>query len=163
MDHSYTNVPATAFSSRWYSLRAFYPEYTVALTEFQYLPDTGQSRWALGYVTDSRNVIGVSTEYTVDPSGSYRDANGCVIPLTYKVNMDFGRTQLEGTYEIQALFCRKPILGDLNWVARKLIATFAGDPVAYRFRSNTSFILKTPEKEIPLVGPGLDTVLVLRE
>jgi len=86
-----------------------------------------------------------------------------LIPQTYKVSMDFGATQLAGTYEIQALYCRKPILGDLSWIARKLISTFAGDPVAYRFRSNTSFVLKTPEKDIPLVGEGLDTVLVLRE
>jgi hypothetical protein len=163
MDHSYTNVPATAFSSRWYSLRAFYPEYTVALTEFQYLPDTGYSRWALGYVTDSRNVTGISTEYTLEASGSFRDANGCVIPQTFKVNMDFGDVQLAGTYENQTLYCRKSILGDMSWVLRKLVTTLAGDPVVYRFRSINSFVLRTPEKEIPLAGPGLNAVLVLSE
>jgi hypothetical protein len=163
MDHSFTNVPATAFSSRWYSLRAFYPEHTVALTEFQYLPETGHSRWALGYVADSRGVIGVSTQYTLVPSGSFNNDDGCAIPQTYTVHMDAGDVELSGTYENQTLYCRKPILGDLNWVIRKMVTTFTGDPVVYRFRSGTSFVLKTPEAEIPLVGPALSAAIVLRE
>jgi hypothetical protein len=161
MDHSYTNVPATAFSSRWYSLRAFYPGHTVALTEFLHLPDAGGHRWALGYVADDKGVLGVSTGYTLEPSGP--EDNGCQIPQVYKVNMDLGHAQLSGVYENQALYCRRPILGNLSWVVRKMVTALAGNPVAYRFRADTSLVLKTSEKQIPLTGPALSTTLVLQE
>jgi len=163
MDHAFTNAPATSFSSRWYSLRAFYPEHTVALLEFQFLPETGLSRWALGYATDSRSIIGVSRDYIFESSEPYRDTNGCLIPQAYEINMLLGDSQLKGTYESQGLYCRNAVLGNLNWLVRKLVKTFAGDPIVYRYRSDTALVLKTPVREIPLIGPAFHEVLILKE
>ena len=158
MDHSISNVLPASYSSKWFSLRAFFPDYTVALLEFQYLPKAGGERWALGYVTDRNKVLGVSTGYRVDKSGAYQ-AKSCSAPANFAIGMSVGDIKLNGTFNTEELYCRTAVLDNYNWLARKVANSIAGNPVIFRFRSHADLLLTTPDRTSHLEGPAYSGIV----
>lgn len=162
MEHTVNNVPATAYSRYWYSLRAFFPTHTAIFVGFRYLPGAGGERWDLGYVTDRNNILGVSTECKVEPSSSYRGPKGNMVPSNFAVEMSGGGMQLSGTYQSQEMYSCTPVLENLNWLVRKVATAFAGNPIIYRFRSNASLFLHKSDDTLHLEGPAYQGVVTMK-
>jgi len=153
MDHNVSNVLPTSYSSNWCSLRAFFPDYTVALVEFQYLPKAGGGRWALGYVTDRNKVLGISTGYRLDKSGAYK-AKYCSTPTNFEIGMSVRDMKLNGTFNSEELYCCTAVFDNFNWLARKLANSLVGNPIICRFRSHADLLLTTPDQTLRLEGPA---------
>jgi hypothetical protein len=153
MDHSVSNILPTAYSSDWYSLRAFFPDYTVALLEFQYLPKAGGGRWAIGYVTDRNKILAISTDYKVEKSGALRD-KCCSMPNDFEVQMAVGDIRLNGSFQSDELCCRSAVLDNRNWLARSIARSVAGNPVVFRFLSHADLLLTISDQSRHLKGPA---------
>jgi len=158
-DHVVQSVPATSFSTRWLTLRAFYPEHTVTLIGFE-LPDSlGGGARLLGMVTDRRRVLGASSDYVASPLGGqrHRDPRGYTVPTAFDLHMDLGPAgQLEGRFEADGLIVRNALLEHLSWLQRQVVRLFAGRPIIYRFRTSADLRLRLPDKpDLPLRGGGV--------
>jgi hypothetical protein len=158
MDHNISNVLPASYSSNWCSLRAFFPDYTVVLLEFEYLPKAGGGRWALGYVTDRNKVLGISTGYRVDKSGAYK-AKSCSVPTNFQIDMSAGDMKLNGTFSNEELYCCTGVLDDFNWLTRKVANSVAGNPIIFRFRSHADLLLTTPDRTLHLEGPAYSGIV----
>jgi hypothetical protein len=158
MDHYVTNVLPASYSSNGYSLRGFFPEYTVILLELQYLPTVKGGRWALGYVTGRNKVLGISTDYRIDKSGAYK-SKGYSAPTKFKIDMSAGDMKLNGTFNSEELYCRTPVLDVFNWLTRKVANSLAGNPIVFRFRSHADLILTTPDRTLHLEGPAYSGIV----
>lgn len=158
MDHTVSNILQIAYSSHWYSLRAFLQDYTVALLEFQYLPKAGGGRWALGYAANREKILGVSTDYKAEASGEYKDKS-CTVPTGFAVQMSAGDILLNGSFQSREAYGCISVLESLNWVTRKLAGAFAGNPIVCRFLSNADLNLTIGNKAIHLEGPAYQGIV----
>lgn len=162
MDHSVSNIVSSSFSSHWTSIRAFFPKCTVSVMEFSLLPELGGGRWALGYVTDDKRLLGVSTDFIFEPTSFCADDKKTRIPSGFRIQMALGGYRLDGTCKSETLYCSTPILGDLNWFARKLASVFAGNPIVYRFLSDAEFSLKKDSETTELKGLASQTYIQMK-
>jgi hypothetical protein len=162
MDHTLSNVLATSYSRYWYTLRAFFPDHTAIFVGFRYRPEAGGGRWDLGYVTDRKSILGVSTDCQVEPDGNYLGAKGSAMPTAFAVGLSEGDIQLNGTYQDAELYSTSSVLENLNWLVRKVATTFAGNPMIYRFRSHASLILQKSGETVHLEGPAYQAVVTMK-
>lgn len=162
MDHSVSNIVSSSFSSHWTSIRAFFPEYTVSLMEFSFLPELGGGRWAFGYVANDKQLLGVSKDFVLESISFCAGEKKTRVPSGFHIQMTLGGHRLDGTCKNIALYCSTPILGDLNWFARKLASVFAGNPMVYRFLSNAEFSLKTNSETRELKGFASQTYIQMK-
>ena len=153
MDHTVSNILSTSYSSHWYALRAFLPDYMVALLEFRYLPKAGGGRWALGYAANREKLLGVSTDYKVDASGEYKD-KGRSVPNTFAVQMSAGDLRLSGIFGSAEPYGCISVLDSINWVARKFAEAAVGNPIVCRFRSKADLNLSVAGRAVHLEGPA---------
>ena len=153
MDHIISNVLPTSFSRTWYSLRAFFPDYTVALLEFQYLPKAGGGRWAIGYITDRNKVLAISTDYKVEKSGTFKDKSS-LMPDNFEVRMAVGDMKLNGSFHSDELCCRSAVFDNYSWLARNIAKSLAGNPVVFRFLSHADLLLTISDQSRHLEGPA---------
>lgn len=156
-DHVIQTVPATSFSTRWLTLRGFYPDHTVMLIGFDVDAAVGGGARLLGLVTDRRGVLGVSTDYraTAQPGAMHRDARGYDVPAAYALQLELGPgLGVEGTFAADGLLVRNALLERLSWLRRKLVRLFAGRPIIYRFRSAADLRLHQPGQPPLLLGGG---------
>ncbi len=163
MEHALNNVPATAYSRYWYSLRAFFPTHTAIFVGFRYLPGAGGEKWDLGYVTDRNRLLGASTACRVEPSGAYQGSKSGNVPSSFAVEMSEGDMRLSGTYQSMEMYSCTPVLQNMNWLLRKAITVFAGNPLIYRFRANATLFLQKPDHHIRLEGPACQAVVTMKE
>jgi hypothetical protein len=163
MEHALNNVPATSYSRYWYSLRAFFPVHTVIFVGFRYLPGAGGERWDLGYVTDRNRLLGASTACRVEPSGAYQGSKSGNVPSSFAVEMSEGDVRLSGTYQSMEMYSCTPVLQNMNWLLRKAITVFAGNPLIYRFRANATLFLQKPDDHIRLEGPAYQGVVTMKD
>ncbi len=158
MDHTVSNVLPTSYSRYWYSLRAFFPEHTVVIIEFQYAPGLGGGRWTLGYAADRNGLLGVSTDCEVDKSGAFTSRH-CTAPTRFAVRMNSGDMKVEGTFSSPELYCCAPVLGDSGWLVQKLASSLVGNMVVCRFRSQADLHLTTSSRTVHLEGPAYQGVV----
>jgi predicted secreted hydrolase len=158
MDHDASNVLPTSYSTNWYSLRAFFPDYTIALQGFQYLPKAGNGRWAIGYVTDRNKVLGVSTDFRIDKRGVHK-SKGCSVPTDFEISMSAGDMKLNGTFTSEELYCCAGVFDDFNWLVRKVGSSLIGNPIIFRFRSHADLFLTTPDRTLHLEGPAYSGIV----
>ncbi len=160
MDHNYSNVLPTSYSSNWCSLRAFLKDYTISLLEFHFLPGAGGGRWALGYVADKEKLLGVSTNYEAAPVEIQGDKS-CPIPAAFAVHFASGAIRIDGSFKSRDEYCCTQVLKDYNWAARKVLTPFVGNPLICRTRSNADLTLQLPDRTLHLEGPAYQGVVQL--
>lgn len=153
MDHTVSNVLPPSYSRNWYSMRAFFPDCTVALLEFQYVPRLGGGKWTMGFVADKTGLLGASTDCRIETSGSHASKD-CTVPTRFAVRMTSGDIKLDGTFSDEDVYCCVPVLGGSSWVVRKLAATLIGDMTVCRFRAAADLQLTLPDGVRHLDGPA---------
>lgn len=162
MDHTISKIVFTSFSSHWTSIRAFFPEHMVSMMEFRFLPELGGGRWASGYVTDSKKLVGVSRDFILKPISYCKGEKGSNIAAGFSVEMSWEDISVKGVCKSAELYYSTPILGKLNWFARKLASAFAGNPIIYRFLSNAEFNLTANYGARKMKGLASQTYIQIR-
>jgi hypothetical protein len=158
MDHNISNVLPASYSSNWCSLRAFFPDFTVILQYFEYLPGHEAGRWTLGYVTDRQKLLGVSTNYPVDKSGVYKTKR-CSVPTGFAIQMSVDEMKLEGTFKsVEPCGCAG-VLDNYNWLAGKIAGSITGNPIVCRFRSHADLFLSVSGRTFHLDGPAYQRIV----
>lgn len=166
VDHMVQNVLPTDYSSRWWTLRLFAPQHTVAFLVYQTPKDLGSARSVVLLATDRKRLVAFDGAMELEelstrpgPKGVHRYADRIRFAGEGK------GWALEGTLASQRLHDRDAVLERLSWVERKVAGLVAGGkPVIYRWLATPDVSLTVGGgAPVKIGGVALVENLVLRE
>ncbi len=165
VDHMVQNVLATDYSTRWWTLRFFGPDHSVAFLVYELPKSLGGGRSSLVMISDRERLLAFDDHLELKPSDLRRDPKGHSwagrIDLSYS---GAGGLRLEGSLQAERLHERDAVLERLSWMERKVAGLVAGNPVIYRYLAKPELRLSVPGQEpVQLQGRALVENLVLVE
>jgi len=165
VDHMVQNVLPTDYSSRWWTLRLFSPDHTLAFLVYQTPKELGSARSVMLLATDRKRIVAFDNALELTevhtrpgPKGVHRYADHISFAGKGK------GWALRGTLKAKRLHDRDAVLERLSWVERKVAGLVAGGrPVIYRLLATPDVQLSVGGAPVKLGGVGLVENLVLRE
>jgi hypothetical protein len=163
MDHSLQNVLATDFSARWWTLRLFGAEDSLAFITFRTTKERGGKLFGRGLWVRRDGVVAVAPKVRVTPGGPTKDPKGHTYDTRYRFAFSGAGGAVEGTVASAGLLDREAFMEDLNWLERQVAEMVAGNPITYRMRGKPTVTLKPKGGAARTVdGPAVIESVVMR-
>lgn len=163
LDHSLQNALATDFSARWWTLRLFGPDDSLAFITFRTPKERGAQFIGRALWVRRDEVVALTPKVRVTPGGPKKDPQGHTYDTRYRFAFAGAGGAVEGRVASAGLLDREAFLEDLSWVERQVAQMVAGNPIVYRMRATPTVTLK-PKGGPPrtLEGPAVIESIVMR-
>lgn len=104
----------------------------------------------------------MSEELDLHPTSYYRGNKEDSVPSAFSLQMPLNGMDLKGGFTNSQPYCSMPVLGRINWVARKLLNAFVGNPMIYRFVSRADLSLQGRTRTTKLSGLAAQTFIRIK-
>ena len=164
VDHIVQNVLGTDYSTRWWTLRHFAPDHTVAFLVYRTPKELGGELVTHLLITDRKRLLSFGTEMELRTSAHRKDPKGHRYATRFDISYKGKGLALDGKVVGKQLHDRDAVLDRLSWVERKVAGLVAGNPLIYRLVAEPELrLLRQGQPEIVLRGAALIENVVLKE
>jgi hypothetical protein len=161
-DHCYQDLPSSAFSSRWRSLRFFQGDVGLVYVEFDLTAEYGGAPLPWLYLIEDNKVRCFTNQVRFTEQDPVTDpATGYAYPRGFTLEVSDPACPLRCAYTARGMVDRLRITDHLGLVQRTILKTFIADPVFYRFLDSVDLTLEPQGRNRRVTGEGVHEYIVV--
>jgi hypothetical protein len=161
-DHCYQDLPSSAFSTRWRSLRFFQGDVGLVYVEFDLTAEYGGAPVPWLYLIEDNKVRCLTDQVRFTEQDPASDAaTGYTYPRGFTLEVIDPACSLKCRYTAQGMVDRLRVADHLGVVQRTILKTFIADPVFYRFLVTVDLTLEPEGRKRRLTGEGVSEHIVV--
>jgi hypothetical protein len=162
MDHMTSNRLTSEYTRRWWTVRYFAPDYTLAFISMQMDPKFGGQVVTRAFFGNRSKALAVTDQMDLNPSRFAQDNKASHKYHTrFDVGMKLADLNFSSTFQSRRLHDREAVVEGLPKVQQGIAKMFAGNPVVYRMEGASEMKVTDGAAAKSMTGTALMETIVL--